>query len=133
LNFTITICLIFRKRAINLYRITRNPKSTTKNPILIKLTCMLKVTVAHVCAKHWHVLVSNILNFTITICLIFRKCEINLHRITRNPKSTTKNPILIKLTSILNITVVHLCAKNWHGLLSITLNFTYHDLLDSHR
>jgi len=119
LNFTITICSIFRKREINLHRIARNPKSATKYPILIILTCMLKVTVFHVCAKNWHGLVSIILNFTITICSIFGNVKLIFI-----PKSATKNPILIKLTSMLKVAVVHVCAKNWHGLVSIILNFT---------
>ena len=35
-----------------LHRIARNPKSATKNPMVINHTCMLKVTVLHVCAKN---------------------------------------------------------------------------------
>ena len=42
--------LDFRKREIIF--IARNPKSASKNPMLIKLTCMLNVTVVHVCAKN---------------------------------------------------------------------------------
>jgi len=122
LSLIITICLIFWKREINLHRITRNPKFATTNPMLIKLTCMLKVTVVHVCAKNWHRLLSIILNFTITICSIFRKREINLHRITRNPKSATKNPMLIKSTGLLRITGANVCAKNWHGILNTILS-----------
>ena len=124
LNFIITICLIFRKREINFHRIARNAKSATKNSMLIILTCMLKVAIVHVCAKNWHGLLSTILTLTITICLIFRKREINLHRIARNPKSVTKNSMLIKLTCMLKVAVFHVYAKNWHRLLSIILNFT---------
>src|SRR6185312_12393671 len=56
--------------------------------------------------------------------LDFSKTRNYLHRITRNPKSATTNPMLIKLTSMLKVAVVHVCANNWHGLLSIILNFT---------
>src|SRR5690349_18634658 len=48
----ITICLIFRKREIKFNSITRKPKSATKNRMLMRFTCVLKVTVVHVCTKN---------------------------------------------------------------------------------
>ena len=72
----ITICLIFRKREIS---ITGNPKSATKNRILMKFTCMLSQTILDVCAENWHRILSTILSLHITIRLIFRKLEINFN------------------------------------------------------
>ena len=52
LSLHITICLIFRKREIGSIFIAKNPKLATKNPMLMKFTCMLNVTVVDVYTKN---------------------------------------------------------------------------------
>ena len=114
--------------SIIVFSIARNPKSTTKNPILIKLACTLNVTVVHVCAKNGHGVLSTILTLTITICSIFRKRK--LHRIAKNPKSATKNPMLIKLYMHVKCNHCPCVCKKLTRIIKYYFDFDYNNLLN---
>ena len=58
-------------------------------------------------------------NWDVMVYTVYTVIYVYLIFIAVTTNSTTKNPMLIKFIHMLIITVVDVCAKNWHGKLSI--------------